>query len=224
MSTWSGERLSLRYDPGRAGRQLVGFGLATLLMIALGALGVWMVIGSLEQLDLAGKIVGCGFGIFFFLLALATVVSAVEVLTKVLRQSRQADALVVVDDRGLDGLVVLDGMVSVGQPHIDWDEISSLTLGSHLPGARRTNALARLDSGYRLRAAVQGGLDRTAGTGLGMRDGRRSIELELVDGRSALRDLTLPLSPQSFADIAPRLVDLAHAHDVEVHLSGNLLA
>lgn len=216
--------LTIGYDPGRADRQLVGFGVATLIMVGLMALGVWMIAASFAQLETGGKVVGGGFGIFFVLLALVSLVSAAEVLTRIVRWSRQSEPLLVVDERGVAGLGVVRGTLNCGRPHIGWDEISSISLTSHAPGGRRTNVLARADPELRLRRAVKGGLDRSAGRGLGMRDGDRSIHLELVDGRTAYRDLRLPLGPQSFAELAPRIIDLARAHGVEVRLRGNLLA
>lgn len=213
--------LALRYDPGRAGRQVVGFGVAALLMVALGALGAWMIIASFQQLDLGGRIIGCGFGAFFILLALATLVSAAEVFMTIRRDSRQEEPLLVVDETGVDGTTVVDGMVSADQPHIDWGEISRIDLTARGPGARRTSAVAELDPEFRLRQSVKTGLDRTAGTGLGMRDGHRAVELVLVDGRRGHRDLTLPLSPGSFAAAAPQIVAIAEAHGVEVWLRGD---
>lgn len=57
-----------------------------------------------------------------------------------------------------------------------------------------------------------------------MRDGRRSIGLELLDGRTAHRDLTLPLGPDSLDTVVPRIFDLASTHGLDVELHGNLLA
>lgn len=217
------DALELRYDHGRAGRQLVGFGIATLIMIALAALGVWVIVASFAQMELAGKIIGGGFGLFFVLLALLVLVTAAEVVTRIVRWSRQSEPLVFFDERGVGGLLVAKGAVGVGEPHIAWSEIASMRLDSHLPQARRTNAVAQLDAGHRTGLAVKSGLDRTAGTGLGMRDGHRSIALVLVDGRTAGRDLRLPLGPESFGAVAPRIVDLARAHGVDVALHGNAL-
>lgn len=218
------DALELRYDRGRAGRQLVGFGVATLIMVALAALGVMLIVAALTQPELAGKIIGGGFGLFFVLLALLVLVSAAEVLTRIVRWSRQSEPLAFFDEHGVGGLPLAQGNVGVGQPHIAWSEISAMRLDSHLPQARRTNAVAQFDGGHRTGLAVKSGLDRTAGLGLGMRDGNRSIALVLVDGRTAGRDLTLPLGPESFDAVAPRIVDLARAHGVDVALHGNLLA
>lgn len=216
--------VALRYDPGRAGRQVVGFGIGALLMAALGVVGGWMIIASFRQLDLGGRVIGCGFGIFFILLALATLVSAAEVFSTIRQDSRQEEPLLVVDETGVDGATVVDGTVSAGRPHLGWAEISRIDLTARGPGARRTSAVAQLDPEFRLRQSVKAGLDRTAGTGLGMRDGRRSVELVLVDGRRGHRDLTLPLSPASFADAAPQIVAIAEAHGVEVWLRGDAFA
>ena len=216
--------VALRYDPGRAGRQVVGFGLAALLMVALGVLGGWMIIASFQQLEVGGRIIGCGFGIFFILLALATLVSAAEIFSTIRRDSRQVEPLLVIDETGVDGATVIDGMVSAGRPHIGWGEIARIDLTARGTGARRSSAVAELDPEFRLRQSVKTGLDRTAGTGLGMRDGRRSVELVLVDGRRGRRDLTLPLSPGSFAAAAPQIVAIAEAHGVEVWLRGDAFA
>lgn len=213
--------LALRYDPGRSGRQVLGFGIASVLMAALGVFGVWMIIASFQQLGVGGRIVGCGFGILFLLLSLATLVSAVEVFMTIRRDSRQEEPLLLVDETGVDGATVVDGWVGADQRHIGWDEISRIDLTARGPGARRAGAVARLDPELRLRQSVTAGLDRTAGTGLGMRDGRRSVELVLVDGRRGQRDLTLPLSPETFAEAAPQIVAIAEAHGVEVWLRGD---
>jgi hypothetical protein len=227
MSDRSGEhhvddsaRVVIRYESGRAARQLVGFGVAALIMIALAALGIVMIVASLRQMELAGKVIGCGFGIFFVLVALVSLVSSAEVLTRIVRWSRQSEPLVSIDDEGVDGLFVVDGAVGAGQPHLTWSEISSMRLDSHLPRARRTNALAQLDAEHLARQAVRRGLDRSAGVKLGMRDGRRSIGLELLDGRTAHRDLTLPLGPESFGAVVPRVFDLASTHGLDVELHG----
>lgn len=214
--------VTVRYDRGRAPRQLIGFGVATILMIGLLVFGVWMVIASLAQMELAGKIIGCGFGVPFALIALAALVSAAEVLTRIVRWSRQGEPLVIVDEQGVGGLGVVGGSGFAPQP-ISWAEISGLRLESTGARARGRGGLASLDADHRLREGVKSGLDRTAGTGLGMRDGRRSIELDLLDGRTAHRDLTLPLGPTSFARVAAEIADLARAHGVEVVMRGDLL-
>ena len=73
-----------------------------------------------------------------------------------------------------------------------------------------------------MRLGVKAGLDRTAGTGLGILDGNRSITLDLVDGRVAEGDLRLPLGPESFLAVVPQIVDLARAHGKDVELRGDL--
>ena len=156
------------------------------------------------------------------LLAILVLVTAAEVLTRIVRWSRQSEPLVTFDERGVGGLPVVMGAVGVGQPHIAWSEIVSLRLDSHAAKGRRSNAVAQLDAGHRTGLAVKSGLDRTAGTGLGMRDGHRSIALVLVDGRIAGRDLRLPLGPESFGAVERRIVDLARAHGVDVEVRGDL--
>ena len=125
--------LELRYDRGRAGRQLVGFGGCTLLIIAVAVLGVMLIVAAFTQPELAGKILGGGFGLFFLLLGLANLVGAAVLITGIVRWSRQSEPLVIFDERGVGGLKVWRGMTCLGQPHVAWSEIASLRLDSHPP-------------------------------------------------------------------------------------------
>lgn len=216
------DTLELRYDRGRAGRQLIGFGGCTLLMIGVAVLGGMLIVAAFTQPELALKILGGGFGLFFPMLGLASLVAAAVLITDVVRWSRQSEPLVIFDERGIGGLTVWRGIASLGQPHVAWGEIESMRLDSRPPKARRTNSLAELDPRFRLRLAVKGGLDRWVGIPLGIRDGNRSIRLVLVDGRIAGRDLTLPLGPASFGAVARRIVDHSRAHEVDAILGGLL--
>ncbi|WGW10605.1 hypothetical protein LWF01_10690 [Saxibacter everestensis] len=213
--------LTVQYDPGRAARQLVGFGAATLIMIGLAALGVWMIVASLSQMATAGKVIGCGFGVFFILVAVVTLVGAAEVLSRIIQWSRQADPLLSFDAVGISGLVLVGGRrAGVDADPIAWSDIESIKLEGQAPRARRSSNLANLDVDHRIGQAAKRGLDRTAGLGLGMRDGRRWILVELVDGRSANRDLTLPIGPASFARLAPQIADHVRRHDARILLQG----
>lgn len=213
--------LTLRYDPGRAGRQLVGFGAATLIMIGLAALGVMMIVASIMQLEVAGKVIGSAFGVFFLLLALVSLVSAAEVLTRIIRWSRQVDPLLSLDAVGITGLTVEGGRrAGSDDGPIAWSDIASIELQGLVPQARRSSDLADLDVSHRVGQATKRGLDRWAGLGLGMRDGRRWIIVELVDGHRANRDLTLPTGPSSFARLAPQIGHHVRRHNPDILLLG----
>ncbi|PRB43409.1 hypothetical protein CQ020_08045 [Arthrobacter sp. MYb23] len=212
--------LTVRYDPGRATRQLIGFGAATLIMIGLAALGVWMIVASFLQMEAAGIFIGVAFGIFFILVALASLVSCAEVLTRIIRWSRQTAPLLSIDSVGITGLVLVGsrGAGNSDDP-IAWGDIRSIRLEGRAPQARRSSGLANLDSGHQLGLVTKKGLDRTAGLRLGMRDGTRRILVELTDGRNAHLNLTLPVSPETFTGIAPQIAEYVRVHNPGILLS-----
>lgn len=214
--------LTVRYDSGRAARQLVGFGAATLIMIGLAALGVWMIVASLAQMEAAGKVIGAAFGVLFLLVAVVSLVSCFEILTRIIRWSRQADPLLSLDATGITGLVLAGSRGGGGDGPIAWSDIESIELVGRAPRARRSSDLANLDVGHRIRQSAKSGLDHTAGRGLGMRDGHRWVLVELVDGRTANRDLTLPIGPASFVRIAPEIAGQVRAHDARILLRGTI--
>ncbi len=217
--------LTVRYEPGRATRQLIGFGAATLIMIGLAALGVWMIVASFLQMEAAGIFIGVAFGIFFILVALASLVSCAEVLTRIIRWSRQTAPLLSIDSVGITGLVLVgsSGAGNSGAGNSDhpiaWSDIRSIRLEGRAPRSRRSSGLANLDSGHQLGLVTKKGLDRTAGLRLGMRDGTRRMLVELTDGGNAHLNLTLPVGPETFTGLAPQIAEYVSVHNPRILLS-----
>ncbi|MEO7588762.1 MAG: hypothetical protein ABIS84_12135 [Arachnia sp.] len=203
--------MTVGYDSGRAARQLIGFGGATLMMLGLGALGVWMIIASLAQWQGAGTIIGTGFGIFFALLALMSLVGCAEILSRIIRSSRQPHPLLSLEATGVTGLV---GAGADGC--LPWSAIESFTLDGQAPQTRRSSDLANLNAGHVIGQTTKRRLDSAAGLGLGLRDGHRSLRVQLVDGRSAFLDLTLPVGPASYARLAPLIADYVRAQNPRI--------
>lgn len=205
--------LIVRYDPGRAARQLIGFGGAALLMLGVGALGVVSIVASLAQWQGAGTIIGVGIGIFFTILSLITLVSSAEIFTRIIRSSRQPHPLLSLDANGITGLVGegVDGC-------LPWSAITSLAIDGQAPRARRSSDFAKLDPGHRIGQATKRRLDSAAGLGLGMRDGKRWLRVQLVNGRSGLIDLTLEVGPASYARLAPLIADYVRAQDPRIRV------
>ncbi|ASN39391.1 hypothetical protein CGQ24_10445 [Arthrobacter sp. 7749] len=213
--------LSIRYDPGRATRQLIGFGAATAIMIGLAALGVFMIVASFIQVQAVGTFIGVAFGILFILVSLVSLVSCAEILTRIIRWSRQTSPLVSLDAAGITGFAFVGGREPVDSDGpITWSNIKVVRLESSEPRLRRSKGLANLDVNHRLRMATKNSLDRTAGLGLGMRDGTRWMGIELTDGRKANFDLRLPMSPESFSLLASQIADHVRAHNPHIVLLG----
>ena len=215
------QALTVQYDPGRASRQLIGFGAATLIMIGLAALGVWMVMASFMQMEAAGIFIGVAFGIFFILVALASLVSCAEILTRIIRWSRQTGPLLSLDAVGINGLVLVGGReAGDSDGRIAWSDITSIRLKARAPRQRRSNGLANLDIGHRVGRVTKQGLDRTAGLRLGMRDGTRRIIVELNDGRNSHLNLTLPIGPETFTWLTAQIADYVRVHNPRILLQG----
>lgn len=189
-------------------------------MIGLAALGIWMIIAGLKA-EAAGILISVGFGIFFILVSLVSLVSCAEVLTSIIRLSRQTGPLLSLDVAGITGLVLV-GRRSADESEspIAWSNIASIRLEGSAPGARGSSGLANLSIDHILRLTTKKGLDRTAGSGLGMRDGTRRILVELTDGRHGNLSLTLPIGPGTFSRLAPQIASHARVYNPRILLHG----
>lgn len=213
--------LSIRYDPGRATRQLIGFGAATAIMIGLAALGVFVIVASFRQVQAVGTFIGVAFGIFFILVSLVSLVSCAEILTRIIRWSRQTAPLISIEAEGISGFAFVGGRGPVDSDvPIPWSNIKVVRLESSEPRVKRSRGLANLDVNHRLRMATKKRLDRTAGLGLGMRDGTRWMGIELTDGHKANFDLRLPMSAESFSLLASQIADHVRARNPLIVLLG----
>ncbi|RMB57498.1 hypothetical protein EAX62_15800 [Tessaracoccus antarcticus] len=205
--------MTVGYDPGRAARQLIGFGGAALLMLGVGALGVVSIVASLASWQGAGTILGVGIGMLLTILSLMVLVTSAAIFTRIIRSSRQPHPLLSLDANGITGLIGegVDGC-------LPWSAITSLAIDGQAPRARRSSTVAKLDAGHRIGQATQRRLDSAAGLGLGMRDGKRWLRVQLVDGRSGFLDLTLDVGPASYARLAPLIAEYVRAQDPRIRV------
>ncbi|MFW6599010.1 hypothetical protein ACQBAU_00865 [Propionibacteriaceae bacterium Y2011] len=190
-------RVAVVPNQRRARCQLVGFGVALLLMLGTLGLGVWIAVGAAQLSAGSGGWVAVGLGVVIGLVGLAATISAVEVLRQV-GAGLTGDPVFVVDDTGFHGR---KGLTT------PWSEVTGIRV---------------VDDGAAPRARHQhtkSFLDRTAGTGLGMRDGTRRVRVSRAAGHDHTYDLTLAVAPHDFAPVAEAV--RAHARSRGVPCTGS---
>lgn len=198
--------VTITHDPDRGGRQQVAIVGMTVLMLAVGAFGVWMIVASVQQYWPGAEAwIGSAFGLLFVGVALVSVISAVEGFIVVRRDLSTGTVLVRADQHGIHHR---DGSTTA------WGDIDRLELRASGVRAPRTNRLAQLDSGHQVSVRTKGWLDRHVGEGMAIKDGSRVVRVLLKAGSSIDTDVTLALGTAGFVDRANELKALADEHGV----------
>lgn len=196
----------VEYEGGRAAKQRIALCAMGVIVLAMVALGVWMIATSHQQYPGGVEAwVGTAFGAVFALLGLLTSITAVEVLWRIGRLSAPGRVLLLLDAVGVTGID--------GQP-VAWADIAGIEAVADEPPARRTNRVAQLDAGHRAALGVKRSLDRSIGDRLGVRDGKRWVRVLLHDGTDRWTQLTLPVGPQRFEAVVAAIGEHAERQRV----------
>lgn len=215
-----GNSIVVHYDRERGRRQIAGTRLAMAVLLALVVVGVWVILAGLAQFSGPERIIALVIGAFFMIVGLFAVSRGIVGLLRIQRLCRGEEPLIVVDRRGISGVTHLGGHGADARGVIAWHDVVAIHVRTAGPPVRRGEALAGIELNARLRQETHQALDRTAQGRFGLQDGKRRILVDLADSARATIDLSLPLTPESFAHLTRELAAFVSDRPESIPIDG----